>query len=227
MTTCEERQRGVAPGEACGAAPRARTLSRERPSWRGGDIVTCEELGLPVDAAGFSPRECPRCGAPFRARRSPRDARVIAAALARRIEHLNPDEAGSHPPARHCPYCGARASAEAWWTADQHAWFAVAARDLARELQWRRLITPLEHLGENPRPTYVVVAPRPAIRPAPRVGEDDLNAIPLPCCGEELKVSGDWTGPVRCHYCGFVHARGISRDAALELAQLRTWMARR
>jgi hypothetical protein len=47
--------------------------------------------------------------------------------------------------------------------------------------------------------------------------------IPLPCCGEEEKVSGGWIGPVRCHYCGLVHARDLTRDVGRELALLREW----
>jgi len=243
--------------------------------------VLGHDLQLPLDTAGYSRRACPHCKAGFKVRVSRRDARVVAAALARRVVHLNASEARPGDVPRHCPYCGARADAEAFWTEEHRAWLDREASSFERELRWRRLRAPLDHLAQtrlspssllavvvqrrvrgisglaalraaspqpggserrspqppqrgfgkgrnpiqNPRPTYVPVTPRPR-RPDPLRddGQDqDLTGVPLPCCGEEVKVSDGWSGPVRCHFCGMVHTRAVSRDIGLELALLREW----
>jgi hypothetical protein len=182
-----------------------------------------EELRLPLDAAGFSRRECPRCQAHFKVRWSRREARVLASALARRVGHLNAGEAEAGLP-RHCPYCGARAEGEAWWTTEQLRWVEAQARGLDREVRWHALRAPLERPGANPRPTYVAIPPRPGRLPPLRDPAATLARVYLPCCGEELAVSTGWVGPVRCHLCGFVHERGAGRDIGVELARLRAWV---
>jgi len=184
-----------------------------------------DDFQLPLDAAGFSTRECALCQAEFKIRWSPRDAQALAAALAARLGHLNGGEAAAEGLVRHCPYCAAAAPPDAWWTKDQRRWFDEQARQLDDELRWRRLRLPLDTLAENPNPTYVTVAPRRAPPPELFADEDELITVPLPCCGEEIKVREGWIGPVRCHFCGFAHARHLSRDIGLELAQLRSWTA--
>jgi hypothetical protein len=189
-------------------------------------VLGCD-FQLPVDAAGFSPRECPRCRVGFKTRWSRRDAGVLAAALVGRLQHLNPAEADLGGSLRHCPYCGSTAPPAQWWTAELRQWFEAQARDLDQELRWRRLRVPLAGLGENPRPTHLTVPPRPDAPPIVRTDDEELVRVPLPCCGEECQVSDGWIGPVRCHFCGFVHARATQRDIGLELAQLTSWSGSR
>lgn len=185
-----------------------------------------EELRLPLDAAGYSRRACPRCEAEFKVRWTRRDAHALAAALAIRVDHLNGAEA-TPGLTRHCPYCGATGPPELWWTLAQHRWLEARAADLRDELRWRTLRVPLDALRENPRPTYVPVVPRRRRSPTAADDPDELEPVPLPCCGEEVKVSRGWIGPVRCHFCGFVHARSAARDIGLELAALREWVPTR
>jgi hypothetical protein len=186
--------------------------------------VTEEPFELPADVAGFSRRECPRCHAHFKLRASRRDARALALALVARVDHLNGEGEAPRGVVRHCPYCGARADPDAWWTLEQRRWLEQQARRLAGELRWRRLRAPLERLGDNPHPTYIPVLPAAAAADVPRLDLDDLVAVPLPCCGEEVKVSDAWIGPIRCHFCGLVHARDVRRDIGNELAFLRDWL---
>jgi hypothetical protein len=182
------------------------------------------EFQLPLDASGFSLRRCPRCDSAFKVRRTVRDAGVLASALAGRIHHLNGTEADAAPVTRHCPYCGTTAPAESWWTEGQRRWFGAQARSLAEEIRWRWLQLPFELLGQNPRPTYVTVPPNLALEAEPDEElEGELTTVPLPCCGEEIRVTEAWVAPVRCHFCGLVHARRAVRDAWVELAQLRSW----
>jgi hypothetical protein len=183
-----------------------------------------DELHLPHDRAGYTRRACPRCRAGFKTRATRRDASVLAFAIARRVEAADAG-AALHPPERHCPYCGATEEPEAFWTAEQVAWVDALARGVAEEIRWHALRAPLARLAENPRPTYVAVAPRRPPRP-PREAVAALRTLPLPCCGEEEQVSHGWIGPLRCHYCGYVHALDLARDIGLELALLRSWSER-
>jgi hypothetical protein len=187
--------------------------------------VRQEELELPRDGAGYARRACPRCLAHFKVRVGRRDERVLAAAITRRADAIEAGLAPASP--RHCPYCGECDEAERFWTDEQLRWVDAHARRLADEVRWRRLRAPLERLAANPRPTYVLVFPPARPLPPPRDDPDDMTAIPLPCCGEEQKVSGGWIGPVRCHYCGCVHARDVARDIGMEIALLRKWVTGR
>lgn len=182
-----------------------------------------EEFQLPLDPGGFSPRACPRCRAEFKVRWGRRDSRALASALSGRLGHLNRGEAGPAVTVRRCPYCAAAAAAEAWWTRKQRRWFERRVEEFARELRWRRMRVPLETLRDNPHPTYVVVPPPRSTEPAPVPDGDDLVTVPLPCCGEEVRIDVGWAGPVWCHFCGYVHTRSATRDAWRELAQLRSW----
>lgn len=183
-----------------------------------------EVLVLPRDASGFSPRECSRCKARFQVRAGRRETSALASALADRVEHLNAVEAAPTALPRHCPYCGYQAEPEAWWTAEQRRFIEEHARELRAEVRWRRLRVPWEALQANPSPTYLPVTPRPRPTPPPVPEGEEFVEVPLPCCGEAMKVRDAWVGPVRCHYCGYVHARDLERDIGLELALLRAWV---
>jgi hypothetical protein len=180
-----------------------------------------DRIHLPLDGAGFSRRECPRCKAHFKIRWSEREAAVLAAALTRRVHHLNPGEA-SNRPIRFCPYCACSASAEAFYTPEAARHLDDQARRLEAAVTWHRLRVPHERLAENPNVTYVTVEPDAA--PAVPVDRgDDLLRIALPCCGEEHAVTDAWLGPLRCHLCGTAHLRAGPRDVGLEMALLRQW----
>jgi hypothetical protein len=152
-----------------------------------------------------------------------REERVIAAALAARVHHLNASEAESGEVERFCPYCGAHAPAGHFLTSDALLRIDIHARNLQSELRWRTLKVPLELLAANPHPTYMAVAPAELRLPRLRADWDDLARVLLPCCGEEQKVSDTWVGPIRCHHCGTAHLRSGPRDFGLEMALLRQW----
>ncbi len=188
-------------------------------------VVT--EMQLPADVVGFSLRICPRCSSEFKVRATHRDGLVLVSAFAEHVPTMNRAELDAGAVLRHCPYCGTTHPAQAWWTAAQRTWIEQQARSLGQEIRWRWMQLPFDLLGQNPRPTYVSVPPSAAPTSEPEEAGDELIAVPLPCCGEEIQVTDGWIAPVRCHYCGLVHARRIARDFGLELAQLRARAARR
>lgn len=184
-----------------------------------------EELRLPLDAEGFSRRECPRCGAQFDVRWSAREAAVLACAMARRVA-VDADEAGP-PPNRFCPYCASSAPADRFFTPDVQHLLDAEARRLEDEVRWHRLRAPRAWTGEHldPSPIARGLAARPGSpgSPGSASSEDELHRIALPCCGEDQRVSGAWLGPIRCHLCGIAHLRAGPRDFGLELALLKQW----
>jgi hypothetical protein len=176
-----------------------------------------EELGLPLDVDGFSRRECPRCQAQFMTRWTEGEASVLAAALSRRVRHLNSREAEPGGP-RFCPYCACEAPADAFYTPEVRRRLDAAARALEEEVRWRSLRPARDALDGDPD-----ASPLDALLPPLDDAGEDLPLIPLPCCGAEQKVSGAWVGPIRCHLCAVAHLRAGPRDIGLELALLRQW----
>jgi hypothetical protein len=178
-----------------------------------------EDLELPLDVDGFSRRECPRCHAPFLMRWTASEARVLAAALTRRVQHLNALEAEPGGP-HFCPYCGCEAPADAFYTAEVQRHLDLTACALDAEVRWRSLRprAALRHPEDD-----VGGSPLDALLPPLGDGGEDLPRLALPCCGTEQKVSGAWLGPIRCHRCGVAHLRAGPRDIGLELALLRQW----
>jgi hypothetical protein len=178
------------------------------------------ELRLPLDAAGFARRECPRCRAHFKVQWTEREAAILAAALARRVAHAGPAAEGGGP--RFCPYCAAEAPAEEFYTQAAKARVDAEARQLDAELRWRRLHV-AERWGASGRATPPPIPePDPGAHAALEVA-DDLLRIQLPCCGLDQKVTDAWLGPIRCHLCGTAHLRAGPRDIGLEMALLRQW----
>jgi uncharacterized protein (UPF0212 family) len=183
-----------------------------------------DEIHLNLDVDGFSRRECPRCKAHFKVPWGAREERVVAGALAARVQHLNSAEVECGQVDRFCPYCGTSAPADRFLTSDALWRIEVHARNLEAELRWRVLRAPLDSIASNPRPTYVALAPPEVKLPRLRADWDDLTRVLLPCCGDEQKVSDAWMAPVRCHLCGTAHLRSGPRDVELELAQMRQWL---
>lgn len=183
-----------------------------------------EQIRLNLDPDGFSRRECPRCHAHFKVPWGAREERVVAAAFAARVRHLNAIDAERGDVERVCPYCAARAPADRFLTSDALLRIEVHAKNLHSELRWRALRAPLDRIAERPLPTYFPVPPEELRLPRLRADWDDLARVLLPCCGEEEKVSDAWIGPIRCHHCGTAHLRSGPRDAGLEMAMLLRWM---
>jgi hypothetical protein len=180
-----------------------------------------DELRIPLDGDGFSRRECPRCRAHFKLRWSAREAAVLAAGMARRVNLLGTFEGRELPP-RHCPYCAATAPAHEFFTPEVQRHLDAEAERLENEVRLHRFHLPDEWLGDNPRASSAPLAAAPPPPPRPDHA-DDLVRIGLPCCNEEHKVSGAWLGPIRCHLCGVAHLRAGPRDIGLELALLKQW----
>ena len=168
-----------------------------------------ERVELPSDPSGFVRRECPGCHRTFKVRASRLDQGLVLQRVVGKVSHENAHEALCALEQRCCPYCGAGALDDAWFTAEQRAWLDKRAETLLLEVRYEQLAHVERTLADNPSPTFLPVRPEMpdcTLRPE----RNDMRLVPLLCCGEELKVSESWLGPVRCFFCGREHELGAT-----------------
>ena len=163
-----------------------------------------ESFALPAEGSGLVRRECAECHRTFEVRAGELDASTVQRAMARRLAHANDCELGELPPERFCPYCGHTAPEDAWLTAQQRAAVEKRADHWLREVRYVQLMQPRQTLADNPNVTYLAVPPEPFAEQALRSAEV-LQAFPLVCCREQIRISPGWQGPVRCYFCGVEH----------------------
>lgn len=157
------------------------------------------ELRLVRDSGGFVRRSCPSCDRHFKVPGRGVEEALVHAAILGAVPHANAGELGPAEP-RACPYCGHLASAEAFLTTVQRAWVEQWSKSLASELRVTQLRQLEQRLGQNPYLTYVVVPPLapPARLPAE---PDDMAALRVSCCDDEVKLKGSWLEPYYCPRC--------------------------
>jgi hypothetical protein len=158
-------------------------------------------LSLPQDSAGFVRRECPHCRRQFKSRPFPSDGVSVQRALSKLLPHENEHESGKTVTRRACLYCGRTAQPEEWLTGEQLEYLDKIAGSYAKELRYEQLAYVGQTLSLNPRPTFVPIVPERTnltMPPEP----DDLESVPLLCCGEDAKCQPGWSHSVSCPRCG-------------------------
>lgn len=156
-------------------------------------------LQLSEDASGFVRRGCPACARAFKIPQQRSESALVQTAFVAAFQHANADELPPLP-ARHCPYCGATATADAFLTAAQRGYIQACAKAMAEQVRHEQLRYAERHLSQNPYVTYLAVAP-PRMPPEPPPEPDDMRTTFLMCCGEELKLGTDWREEIFCHHC--------------------------
>jgi hypothetical protein len=174
-----------------------------------------DAVQLPLDVDGHLRRECPSCHRQFLVRFSEQEPLGIQRELARHLPHHN--DAELEPPAHqaHCPYCGAAAAPESWFTAEQRAYLEKRAEHWRRQLRHVQLGLPRLALSANPNLTFLPIEPEPFETPLPNE-PGGLCAFPLLCCGEQVKLLEGWRSPVHCYHCGARHDPPRVRPGALQ-----------
>jgi hypothetical protein len=159
-------------------------------------------LALPQDSEGFVRRECPHCRRQFKTRPFPQDGVALQRHLARRMPHSNWHESAGLCQPTCCLYCGRLAPPEEWFTLEQRQQLERIVTALLSEVRHEQLSFVMRTLSRNPRPTFVTMGTArflPPMAPEP----DDLDAVPMLCCGEEAKAESGWS-PIAsyCPRCG-------------------------
>jgi len=158
-----------------------------------------QPLRLAVDSAGFVRRSCPVCTRDFKIGARPAENLLVQSVFSTALQHANLDELAALP-TRYCPYCGHRASAEAFLTTPQRLYIEARAHSLARQLRFEQLRQAQHELGANPLLTFIAM--RPAEAPLdPPTEPDDMNAVFFMCCGEDMKITSTWNESLLCHHC--------------------------
>ena len=173
------------------------------------------EVVLPRDASGFVRRQCPSCQRIFKTRPSRFDSRALHRRLVALFPFENPHEGYEPVPTWTCFYCGHQADADEWLVRDHVAYLESLARSLANHVRYEQLSHVSRTLAQNPRPTFVAVAPDALPEGMPEEPED-LRPLHLVCCGDEVKSLWDWDGPFYCPRCG-AHHGGLSGRQQLHL----------
>jgi hypothetical protein len=158
-------------------------------------------LSLPTDSEGFVRRECPSCHREFKSRPFPSDGLALNRYLSRASLHENREELDHAIAGRACLYCGRRAPPEAFLTDDQRKSLDRIADASEADLRHEQLHFVARTLSQNPRPTFVPVAPRKVCLSMPPE-PDDLQPVPLMCCQEDAKGDRRWLDIVYCPRCG-------------------------
>ena len=145
-------------------------------------------MTIPLDSDGFLRRGCPTCEREFK-----------WLSTSGNDENAADVSDGGY----FCPYCGAQASADAWFTEAQlafaHSLVEVEvvqpmlekfADDTARSFRSAGMTTRSAHASR-------------AEEPDPLTEDDDMTRVDFGCHpSEPLKVLDDWHQPVRCLICG-------------------------
>lgn len=168
---------------------------------------------LPEDALGFVRRECPSCHRQWKTRAWASDAPAIHRRLARHLPHENPDElfmTSVTEQLRACPYCGHKAGAESFFTAEQRAHVEHLAQAYGNLVRHELLMQVQRTLSQNPYPTFVPM--KPEAPPAPmRDDTDDMRVVHFVCCGEDARVERFWRRNLHCSRCGIEHRSSTSK----------------
>lgn len=164
-----------------------------------------EQLKLPLDRRGFLRRECSACHRQFKLRWSEQDAVLVMRRLGAELPHVNEHEVRPARAMRTCPYCGAEADSDSFWTEEQRLFLTRKAAALGEEIRFEQLRHIERTLGQNPNLTFLPVPPAP-FRLGVRAEPDDMRVVPMVCCGEDVKVRDSWTGSVHCPFCATEHA---------------------
>jgi predicted nucleic acid-binding Zn ribbon protein len=153
-------------------------------------------LHLSQDSGGFVRRGCPACIRTFKVRS---EAALVQTAFVAAFQHANANELPALP-ARHCPYCGTTAPADAFLTASQRGYIEACAKVMSEQVRHQQLRYAEETLTQNPYLTFLPVRP-PGMPAEPLPEPDDLRRRLLMCCDEEIKLAPEWRENIFCHYC--------------------------
>lgn len=142
-------------------------------------------VSLPLDADGFLRRECPNCEREFKW-------------LPSTDSDLVPEEGYC------CPYCGQRASDDAWLTRGQRRVVEAAVDENVILPQLRQLQDSLAGLGAASGGLLEVkVEHDKPLRPGRLTEPNDMKRIVFECHPREpVKVLEEWTETVHCLICG-------------------------
>jgi DNA-directed RNA polymerase subunit RPC12/RpoP len=130
-----------------------------------------------------------------------------------RVAHGNALEVPLQSPVRACPYCAHRAPGEGWLWAAFTKELEQLSGLLEEHLRYEQLMHVRRTLGQNPKPTFVPVLPRPL---PPRLRADPLGhfaKVELLCCGAEVKLRPPEGARITCPSCGVRQGQERSPEA--------------
>ena len=144
------------------------------------------EFEVPLDDDGYLDRECPSCERRFRWHDGP-------------TEDAPPSQSSSDH--YYCPYCGASAPLDEWWTTEQ----IEAAQQIAIEAAAEEVGRQFKEVARNSK-HHEYRSDLSAIPPPGPLELDEIDslvAVASPCHGyEPVKVLTAWRSALYCLICG-------------------------
>ena len=145
-------------------------------------------VSFPLDSRGFLRRACPACSREFKWLSVEADAESLSS------EHY------------FCPYCGASAIPDEWFTLEQRAWIEIAVLDEGLGASLEDLTESIQRVNRSSGGLLEITASvePPERRQAPSVYEpDDMRQVIFACHPEEpIKVDEAWCRAIHCLICG-------------------------
>jgi uncharacterized Zn finger protein (UPF0148 family) len=145
------------------------------------------EIQIPLDSQGYLRRQCPNCEREFKWHHGP-------------TEEM-PEDA-PEPNEYFCPYCGAAAALDQWWTQEQvEALQTEALREAmpAVDKALREAMKPLDKSGF----IRTEIKSNPVNPATPLFEPEDMVGVASPCHSyEPLKILEGWEDPIHCLICG-------------------------
>ena len=143
---------------------------------------------FPLDTSGFLRRACPTCGGEFKW--------LITSA-----------DATSSPPEEYfCPYCGASAAPNEWFTLEQRSYMNALVFDEVVRPSVEDMADSLRQLGKSSGGLikFEASAKIPeSSQAAPVYEPDDMKEVSFACHSmEPVKIDETWGGAVYCICCG-------------------------
>lgn len=137
-------------------------------------------IELYADPSNFLRRECPACLRQFKWH--------VGQTAGHPADYVEPGQ-------YHCPYCGAPADKDQWFTQEQIEYIRQYQMGPASEIIQAEL---KRSLGRG-----VKFEPNHHSAPAPLVDLDDMMIVEPPCHDfEPIKVDEQWLDPLKCLVCG-------------------------
>ncbi len=142
---------------------------------------------IPLDDDGYLRRECPYCCREFKI-------------LKGDFESLDVEKE------YFCPYCGETATPRIWLTKAQKDLFEKVVNNVAVDIINEKFISFLKGLDDPSKGIRVKADELERSNELINPEINDMKIVELPCCHKSLKLDENWSSPIYCYYCGFVHS---------------------
>jgi len=176
-----------------------------------GNLSDSLEVSLACDNSGFLRCECPHCMLEFKEAIDPSSMQDILSLTVTRYLSENgvkSSETDSHipfPSPRWCPYCEHESEQQNFIHSETHSYISQIARREILEPLVAKLFDGFDsHQHRNNKFFSIQITSSFTRSQRPISGPESDDQIIINCldCKKRFKVIEQWSGIIRCHFCG-------------------------